>query len=356
MTRVGIKLNSLLLMAFCFLGEIFAGEAPSQNPAPDFQEVYDLIRTHLSELSEAELNRTAVEALASALSPRVALVGGDNSNMELAGGPLVQTSNLFDGTITYLRITRVESGLAKAVREAYERFGTNKLTGVVLDLRYAGGGDYEAAADTADLFIAKERPLLNWGKGVVHSKDKSDAITLPVAVLVNGQTARAAEALAAVLREQSAGLILGNKTAGQAMIAEEYPLKNGQRLRIATAMIQVGESTLLSSQGVKPDITVEINPEDERAYYADAFTELARTNAFTSASVLNTTTGQTNRARRPRFNEAELVRERREGFVTDAELAAARQGEPEKPVVRDPALARALDVLKGLALVRQTRS
>ena len=61
----------------------------------------------------------------------------------------------------------------------------------------------------------------------------------------------------------------------------------------------------------------------------------------------------TNRAvRRPRFNEAELVRERREG-ISEADMTALGEREPEKPMVTDPALARALDLLKGLALVRQ---
>ena len=59
--------------------------------------------------------------------------------------------------------------------------------------------------------------------------------------------------------------------------------------------------------------------------------------------------GGTNRVvRRPRFNEAELVRERREG-ISEADVTALREREPEKPVVSDPALARALDLLKGLA-------
>jgi len=59
--------------------------------------------------------------------------------------------------------------------------------------------------------------------------------------------------------------------------------------------------------------------------------------------------------RRPRFNEAELVRERRDGPVTDGDLAGATPAEQDKPVVHDPVLGRALDFLKGLAVVRQTR-
>jgi C-terminal processing protease CtpA/Prc len=238
------------------------------------------------------------------------------------------------------------------VRSAFDQLArTNSIKGMVLDLRYAGGNDYAAAAAAADLFVKKECPLLNWGAGMVQSKPKSLVIPVPVAALVNRQTAGAAEALAALVRETGAGLILGGKTAGQAMMAQDYPLKNGDRLRIATAPIQLGDGSAMS-EGLQPDIAVEVSPGDERAYYADAYKGIA---SFNPAGAANPAVG-TNSTRRMRFNEAELVREHREGLNSEAETALQRPREPEKPLVHDPVLARALDLLKGLAVVRQARS
>src|SRR3989442_1424259 len=194
--------------------------AETTNEAPDFKEVYDLVRAHVAGMSEAELNRAAVKGLISALGPKVSLVTnkGETNAPEAA---LVSKTNLFEGDIAYVRIGRVAEGLTKMVGQAYQKSSeTNKLKGLVLDLRYAEGDDYEVAAETADLFVSKERPLLNWGKGVVKSKAKKDAVGLPVAVLVNHRTAGAAEALAGVLRETGAALILGSRTAGQAMITQ----------------------------------------------------------------------------------------------------------------------------------------
>jgi len=245
-----------------------------------------------------------------------------------------------------------------AISEAYSKPGTtNKLDGVVLDLRYARGDDYAAAAAAADLFVRKEQALLNWGSGVVRSKAKKDGIGLPVAVLVNGQTTGAAEALAGVLRETGAGLVLGGRTAGQAMVTQEFALKNGERLRIATAAIQLGNGSAMSEEGLKPDIAVEVGAEEERGYYADAYraTERASLPAGAGLSATNQGSGTNRAARRPRFNEADLVRERREG-ISEADLTAMREREADKPMVQDPALARALDLLRGLALVRSGRS
>jgi hypothetical protein len=333
--------------------------AETKGDAPDFKEVYDVIRAHLGGMSEDEVNRKAVRGLVTAFGPMVSFVGnGEPASAPTTGQVLGQT-NVFDGDIAYLRVRRVDEALAKAVAAACEKLrSTNQMRGVVLDLRYAGGDDYAAAAATADLFVKKTQPLLDWGNGPVRSKQKSDAISGPVAVLVNRQTTGAAEALAGVLRQTGAALILGNKTAGQAMVAQEFSLHNGDRLRIGTTPVKLGDGSSISGQGLAPDISIEISAEDDRAYYADAFRELPRVNlaANTTLSLTNPASETGRAARRPRFNEAELVRERKDAANADPSVAAGRELELESPMVHDPVLARALDVLKGLAVVRRARS
>jgi carboxyl-terminal processing protease len=325
--------------------------------ALSFSEVYEAIRAHLAGVTDAELNQAAVQGLVSALAPRVLLLTNRNEAQQGTTGALaVSKSSLYDDAIAYVRVERIGNGLAEAVRSAFDQLArTNPIKGMVLDLRYAGGNDYAAAAAVADLFVKKQCPLMNWGAGMAQSKPKSDAIPVPLAALVNHQTAGAAEALAALVRQTGTGLILGGKTAGQAMMAQEYPLKNGDRLRIATAPIQLGDGSAMSG-GVHPDIAIEVSPQDERAYYADAYKGATASNpAGLGPGATNAAVGA-NAARRMRFNEAELVREHREGLNPDAEIAPPRAREPDKPVVHDPVLARALDLLKGLAVVRQARS
>jgi C-terminal processing protease CtpA/Prc len=351
MTKLGTvwKLAGLMTVLLAW----GASGAEGASAPPDFKEVYDLVREHAGGISQEELDQAAIKGLLMALNPRVSLVTNPEPRNAAAASVPVVKSNLFDGEIAYVRIGRINEGLAKAVRAAYDDLkGTNKLKGVVLDLRYSGGDDYAEAAAVVDLFLKKEEPLLNWGNGIVKSKAKKDAITAPVAALVNRQTEGSAEAIAAAIRQTGTGLILGGRTAGQAMVAKDYPLKNGQQLRIATARIEVGDNTTISPEGVKPDIQVDVRPEDERQYYADAFKVIARSELAANATLSLTNQGAaTNRTTRRRFNEAELVRERKEGPTFDQD-AGEKSSEPERPVVRDPVLARALDLLKGLAVVR----
>ncbi|PWU08877.1 MAG: hypothetical protein C5B50_28800 [Verrucomicrobia bacterium] len=341
--------------------------AEASASAPDFKEVYDLIREHLGGATDTELNRAAVAGLVSELSPRVALVGSSQETNSAAGsstGSATNKSSVFSGDIVYVRVGRVDGGLARDVRVACEKSGTtNQLEGLVLDLRYAKGTDYGAAAAVVELFTRKAMPLLDWGNGMIHSTAKEDAIDLPVATLVNRQTAGAAEALAGVIREAKVGLILGSRTAGQAMIAQEYPLKNGERLRIGTAPIHLGDGAALSEKGVAPDVEVVVSAQDELAYFGDAYKILAPVTPIAESLSSTNVAGNTNTnraARRGRLNEAELVRERRDGGLPLDQLAGegdpGKPNEPEKPVIQDPALARAIDVLKGLAVVRHSRS
>ena len=223
-----------------------------------------------------------------------------------------------------------------------------------MDLRYADGSDFESAVAVANLFATKKQPLLNWGSGIVSSEENKSAIKLPVAVLVNHETSRAAEALAAALRETGAAVILGSRTAGEAMVTQDFPLKNGQQLRIGTSPVTLGDGTPMPAEGVKPDIAVQVSAKTERAYYANAFWTPANLPAGArgggSASATNAS------SRRVRFNEAELVREHKLGLDSESGgggLSMPQESKPAAPVVTDPLLARALDLLKGLAVVRQ---
>jgi C-terminal processing protease CtpA/Prc len=151
---------------------------------------------------------------------------------------LVSQVNVYDKVYGYLRVARVASGLDEQLKSAYERLdATNKLKGLVIDLRFADGHDFAAAASAADRFLSKEQPLLSWEQDSAHSTAKSDAIDLPVSVLINRQTIGAAEALAAVLRELDASVLIGARTAGQAHVFKEFNLPNGQRLRMPPACV-----------------------------------------------------------------------------------------------------------------------
>jgi C-terminal processing protease CtpA/Prc len=271
---------------------------------------------------------------------------------------LIGKTELYEESHAYLRISQVGPGLAKQIWEARQQLRSKKAGGLILDLRFSDGQDYAAAAEVADLFLTNELPLLKLGEVVSRSTVKTMALDRPVAVLVNRQTAGAAEALAAMLRQTEAGLLIGSSTAGQAHQFKEFTLRTGQRLKVASGTVQLGDGTVLSEKGLSPDIRVEVSSRDEQKYFQDPYqvvpqllAEALRTNGAEASPGVS----GTNRVPRRRMNETDLVRQRREGSDLDGELPNLPTDQPAKPVLQDPALARAIDFLKGLALLRSRR-
>jgi len=321
---------------------------------PSFQEVYSLLHSNLANVSESELNRAAVRGLLHELEPSVQRLTNASAATATERGPLVSKDKVYEGSFGYLRPDRIEAGVAEELVSRYRKLRTtNGLKGLVLDLRFVAGQDYEAAAAFADQFYKTEQPLLDWQSGSARSTAKSSAWDLPLMILVNHQTAGAAEALAALLQKTKTGLVIGSRTAGQAQIFKEFQLAPDFTLRVAVASLKVGEDSALSSSGVTPDILLKVTEAEERTYLADPYRNPSK--PVTAAA--SPSRGDTNRPVGRRVNEADLVRRQRDGLDPDRDLVAGatRDGEPEKPVVRDAALVRALDLLKGIAVVQQTR-
>jgi hypothetical protein len=144
---------------------------------------------------------------------------------------------------------------------------------------------------------------------------------LPLAVLVNGETRGAAVVLAARLRDARAGLIFGS----------------------ATAAAKATGSLL------QPDIAVKTGLEAERAFLKNPY-------AAPGWNATNSPPTATNSllAFVDHTSEAELVSKRVKDGDEDGDITTPR-AEPPQPVIRDPALARAVDWLKALAVLNPSR-
>ena len=229
--------------------------------------------------------RLLILALAGLLASPV-LSRADTTNLALA------KPEILEGNVAYLRVSHVAAGLPGEIGAAIRALpATNKLAGTILDLRFADGDDAAAATATANLFAAKK---------------------LPLAVLVNGETRGAAVALATALREARAGLIFGSVAAP-----------------------------------VKPDISVEETPADEKKFFENPYAAPA-TNEVAALPGTNDLLSLVDHT-----SEADLVRAKIKDGDEFENPPPPRAAAPQKPVIRDPVLARAMDLIKGLAVVRE---
>ncbi len=330
----------ILVLAACVtLGRLKAA-------TPEFQLLYELIRTNVAGISAERLNTLAVEGLLERLGGAARFITNEEP-AAVADGSLVKV-NLFEGHYGYARIGEIGPSTAKELAGAISHWKpTNELEGVVLDLRFATGSDFQAAAQLADLFFPTGQPVLDWGEGLFQSTTKTGSFPVPVTVLVNRQTRGAPEAVAAALRSSGLALVIGGTTAGEAAVYRDFLLPTGGSIRIAVNNVKTGNGEAIPTEGLVPDIVVNTPVAWDRAYLADPFTGVTSTTNSPLATNLVVATVRV----RKRINEAELVRSKQAGVEPTPETVKAAS--PEAPrIIRDPALARAVDLLKGLRIVR----
>ncbi|WCJ60865.1 S41 family peptidase [Fontisphaera persica] len=322
-----------------------AGAAVAAGPS--LQELREVLRKHLEGVDESMIEEAAVEGVLRRFSNQVMLVTppaakpantyGVDTNAPPAAQPRV-----YEDQFGYLRIQRLEDNTVEEItRQLTALCSSNQLKGLVLDLRFATGRDLAAAGRLAQWFVGRGRPLMAWKGQKIVAPPEAPSFQGPLAVLVNGQTKGAPEVLAAILREQVTAVLIGGPTRGDTAEYREVNLSNGQILRLAVAAVTLGESQPLKPGGLRPDIPVVVSEREERAYLDNPY---------------RPGEGGAETASRPRLNEAELVRMKREATESEGAVRSRLPARVEPPnVVRDPALARGLDLLKGLSVLKLGR-
>ena len=139
-----------------------------------------------------------------------------------------------------------------------------KYTSLLLDLRNNGGWTLQAAVDVGSLFLGKNRLIatIEGQNTTTYVSTGEKDMKIPLSILVNGQTASAAEILASALHTHLWASILGSQTYGKGSVQELFPLSNGGQIKITIAHWKTASGDLLDKVGIKPDTVILPSPRD----------------------------------------------------------------------------------------------
>jgi carboxyl-terminal processing protease len=128
--------------------------------------------------------------------------------------------------------------------------------GIVLDLRNDPGGLLDQAIDVASLFVRKGNVLLekNVAGQVKPIPVRSDVpkFDLPLAVLINGGTASAAEIVAGALKDNEGAPLIGERSFGTGTVLRQFMLSNGSALLIAVREWLTPDGHTIWHKGIEP--------------------------------------------------------------------------------------------------------
>jgi len=141
------------------------------------------------------------------------------------------------------------------------------VRGVVLDLRGDQGGSFEAAVESAGLFLPEGTPIVKLKKRdeeKVFTAKGSVLPNVPMVVLVDGDTASGAELVTAALREAKRARIVGEKTFGKWTVQSLDTLPNGYAAKYTIGLFITPGGQSYEGVGVEPDLTVSATKDKRK--------------------------------------------------------------------------------------------
>ena len=206
---------------------------------------------------------------------------------DLAGG---KEYPLDEDGIGYIRVTQFGEKTSDAIRQALERLATQNMQALILDLRDNPGGLLDQAVKVSELFLEKGQIIVSTQgqRPVLHQTRRAQAedplLDVPMAILVNRDSASASEIVAGCLQDLKRAIIVGDKTFGKGSVQSILPQPDGSALRLTTAKYYTPSEKVIDNNGITPDILVTISSEEQQALDyqrtpggVDSFTDLSET-------------------------------------------------------------------------------
>lgn len=178
------------------------------------------------------------------------------------------THKTLESGLGYIRVVTFANDTSQRIAEAANALKGSK--GIVLDMRNNPGGSVEAAVAVASQWLPEGDLIMQEKRGseVVQTYRSTGPGTLnkkPTVVLVNGGSASASEIVAAALKDNKQGYLIGEKTYGKGVVQQLINLRDGGQLKVTVAGWYRPNGQNINKQGIKPDSESKLSDADATA-------------------------------------------------------------------------------------------
>lgn len=172
-------------------------------------------------------------------------------------------SEVVDENIGYIAIESFDEITADDFKKQLETLKKKNIKGLVIDLRFNPGGILDVSTDIADELMGKGTIVYTEDKNKDRKYIKSgkSKLGLPLAIIVNGESASASEVVSGAIQDSKDGTIVGTKTFGKGIVQTVKPLSDGSGVKLTISEYFTPKGRTIHKKGVEPDVVVEL-PED----------------------------------------------------------------------------------------------
>lgn len=241
--------------------------------------------------------------------------------------------------IAHIKISSFSETASKVVKSEFFRLQDQAkadgkpLQGLILDLRWNPGGLLDQAQEITDLFMEKGIVVSTKGRlkestQIYYANGKDIANGMPIVVLINGGSASASEIVAGALQDNKRALLVGTKSFGKGSVQTVMPVQGGGAIKITTSLYYTPSGHSIQASGIEPDVVVE-----------DAIvTPVVNKGMKETEAMLN--------------GHLKTPKDSAQSYIDKP--AGSYAGNNQTPT--DYQLLRAIDVVKGIALVQDRKA
>ena len=166
----------------------------------------------------------------------------------------------------YVQITSFDEQTFNEFITEYEKLKAENVKGLILDLRDNGGGIFEEAVKIANILVPKGLIVYTEDKNGKKEEEysKGEGLDIPLVVLVNENTASAAEILAGAIKDRECGTLVGTKTFGKGVVQGWFVMSDGTSIKLTIAKYFTPSGVCIDGIGIEPDVLVK-----DGSYFSD---------------------------------------------------------------------------------------
>jgi len=137
-----------------------------------------------------------------------------------------------------------------------------KAEGLILDLRGNPGGNLDAVVDIADMLLGDGLILYTedkYGNGEEYRSDAEEELELPMVVLVDMNSASAAEVLSGALKDHDKATLVGTTTFGKGIVQTIRTMRDGSSVKLTVSAYYTPSGANIHEIGIEPDVVVDFD-------------------------------------------------------------------------------------------------
>ncbi len=183
-----------------------------------------------------------------------------NVKAETLNSPSV-TYNMAEDNIAYMKVSIFSNTLSQQINFAISELSRLNMNKLIIDLRDNTGGYLEQAYESAELFLEKGKvvySLIDKNNKIKKVKDETDLKQdIPIVILINNNTASAAEIFATALKDSYGAILVGKTSFGKGKVQHTYSLDSGGLVKYTSSKWLRPNGQCVDNVGITPDYDID---------------------------------------------------------------------------------------------------